>query len=322
MPDTARLALSALAAHQHHTVTRRQARELGFDRRRVATALAHGWLTEPLPGVLTLADAPPTWHGRLMAVVLAAGDHGVASHRSAARLHRLDGFDDARNAVVEVSVSRRYRLDPAVAAVTHHVTPLPDVDVTTIDGIRCTTLPRTLADLGSVVRSRTAVRRALTSARRRGVDLHVVRATAERLHRPGQSGTGVMLTLLDQVPWEGRLPATWFEELLGLALTDPHLPEVVPQYPICDEHGAVIARTDIGIPSVRLGLEAHSRQFHFGPEAEQRDEDRDLLAARCGWELLYLGWHATKKPAAVLALVRDVVRRRAVEVHLSADVDL
>lgn len=322
MPDAARLALSKLAARQHQAVTRRQARELGFDRRRVATALAHGWLTEPLPGVLAFADAPATWHARLMAVVLAAGAHGVASHRSAARLHRLDGFDGTGNAVVEVSVSRRYRLDPAVAAVTHHVTPLPAIDVTSVDGIPCTTLPRTLADLGSVVRSRTAVRRALTSARRRGVDLHVVRATAERLHRPGQAGTGVMLTLLDQVPWEGRLPDTWFEELLGLALADPHLPEVVPQCPILDENGAVVARTDLGIPSVRLGLEAHSRRFHFGPEAGPRDEDRDLLAARCGWELLYLGWHATKQPAAVLALVRDVVRRRARELRHPTDIDL
>jgi Transcriptional regulator, AbiEi antitoxin len=317
MTDGARHAITAIAARQHHVLTRRQAAEAGFDRRRIATAVRHGWLAEPIPGVLVLTDAPASWHGRLMAVVLASGSHGVASHRSAARLHRLDGFDGPGNAVVEVSVSRRYRLDPAVAAVTHHVTPLADIDVAVVDGIPCTTLARTLVDLGSVVRSRLAVRRALTSARRRGIDLFVVRAAAERLHRPGQRGTGTMLSLLDQVPWEGRLPDSWFEELLALALADPHLPEVVPQCAIRDEHGVVVARTDIGIPSVRLGLEAHSRRFHFGPDAAQRDEDRDLIAARCGWELIYLGWHAAKQPAAVLALVRDVVRRRAVDLRRS-----
>ena len=41
-------------------------------------------------------------------------------------------------------------------------------------------------------------------------------------------------------------------------------------------HGRIVARTDVGIPSVRLGLEAHSRRFHFGPDAEPLDEQRDM----------------------------------------------
>lgn len=88
------------------------------------------------------------------------------------------------------------------------------------------------------------------------------------------------------------------------------LPEMVLQCPITDRTGRIVARTDIGFPSVRLGLEAHSRRFHFGPENEERDEDRDLSAARCGWELIYLGWYATRRPAWVLELVKDVVRER------------
>lgn len=191
--------------------------------------------------------------------------------------------------------------------------------MTIIDGFACTTVGRTLADLGSVVHDDQAVRRALTSARRRnGIDLWALRATAERLHRPGQSGTGRLLRVLDRVPWEGRLPDSWFEEMLALAFTDPSLPEAVPQCPIRDADGRVVARTDIGFPSVRLGLEAHSRQFHFGPDAGTRDEDRDLTAARCGWELLYLGWHAAKRPAEVLSVVRDVVSRRTRELHTGA----
>ena len=118
--------------------------------------------------------------------------------------------------------------------------------------------------------------------------------------------------LLRSVAWEGNLPATWFEELLALCLNDPSLPPMVMQQPIVDASGRIVARTDIGFPSVRLGLEAHSRQFHFGPDAEPFDEDRDLAAARCGWELLYLGWYATKKPKQVLDLVNDVVAQRRV----------
>lgn len=250
-----------------------------------------------------------------MIVVLAAGGHGVASHRTAARLLRLDGFDVPGNATVEVSVTRAFRLDPNVSAVTHHVTPLDPIDVTTIDGIPCTTLYRTLPDLGSVVRDPRQVRRALTSARRRGISLELLRTTTERLHRPGQAGTGMLLRILHAIPWEGTLPATWFEELLALCLADSSLPEIRPQYRITNADGQVVAKTDLGIPSVKLGLEAHSRQFHFGPDAEPLDEDRDIAAALCGWELTYLGWHATKRPEDVLKIVKELVATRRRELR-------
>ncbi len=120
----------------------------------------------------------------------------------------------------------------------------------------------------------------------------------------------MLLRLLRSIAWEGNLPATWFEELLSLCLDDPSLPAMTMQCPIVDTSGQIIARTDIGFPSVRLGLEAHSRRYHFGPDAESRDEDRDLAAARCGWELLYLGWYAAKKPAEVFDTVKDVIAQR------------
>ncbi|MDQ3544102.1 MAG: type IV toxin-antitoxin system AbiEi family antitoxin domain-containing protein [Actinomycetota bacterium] len=318
MNDTARRALADLATSQHHVITRRQADSLGFDKRRVRTALRAGWLREPTPGVLTIADARPTWQQSVMIVVLAAGGHGVASHRAAARLHHLDGFDFAGNTTVEVSVTRAFRLDPSVSSVAHHVTPLDPIDVTTIDGIPCTNLYRTLPDLGSVIRDPNQVRRALTSARRRGINLELLRTTTERLHRPGQAGTGVLLRLLHAIPWEGTLPATWFEELLALCLTDSSLPEIVPQYRITDASGRVVAKTDLGIPAVKLGLEAHSRRFHFGEDAEALDENRDIAASLCGWELTYLGWHATKRPDAVLKIVRELVAARRRELR-SAD---
>ena len=70
---------------------------------------------------------------------------------------------------------------------------------------------------------------------------------------------------------------------------------------------------DVAFPTVKLGLEAHSREFHFGPQQSEHDEDRDLSAAACGWELLYLGWYATQRPAQVVQRIAEVVAaRRAV----------
>lgn len=308
MPDDAVSAVAELAASQHRAFTRSQAAALNFDRDRVATALRQGWLDEPYPGVLAIVGSAPEWHQRLMTATLAAGGHAVVSHRAAARLHGVDGFES--DPTLEISVTRAHRWRHRGDVIAHHIGALDKADVFTIDGIACTGLARTLADLGSVVDPPLLVRRALTDARRRGTSLQWVQATAERLHRPGQRGTGMLLGQLAAIPFEGRVPASWFEELLARCLADPELLHVVPQYEIRDEGGRLVAITDIGIPAVRLGLEGHSRQFHFGPDAEPLDEDRDVRAATCGWELLYLGWYATRRPAEVLAIVKAVVAAR------------
>jgi hypothetical protein len=240
------------------------------------------------------------------------------SHRAAARLHEFDGFDDPRNATLEVSVPKEMRFRPGIACVVHHVTPFDPVDITTVKGFPCVTVERALAELGAVVRAAKPVRRALSSARRNGVDLARIRAAADRLHRPGQRGTGVLLRLLDGIPWEGQLPATWFEELLALCLDDSSLPAMAFQHPICDPSGRIVARADIAFPSVRLGLEAHSRRFHFGPDAEALDEDRDIAAALCGWELAYLGWYATRRPETVLRIVKELIAVRCSEIARGA----
>ena len=310
MPDSAIAAVAQLAACSHSVITRSQAAAHLSDHR-IGTALRHGWLNEPYPGVLCVAGATVTFEHRLRAATLAIEPHAVASHRSAARLHRLDGAD--RDEVIEVSTDRRHRWQFPGAVVAHHVTPLDARDIVFIDGIAATSLPRTLADLGSVVH-RNRVAQALTSARRRGVSLERLRETAERLQRPGQSGTGTLLRFLDAIPFEGRVAESWFEELIARCLDDPRIPSLVPQHEILDDAGRFIARVDFAIPELRLAIEAHSKRFHFGPAAEAADADRDLRAAAAGWEMLYLGWHATKTPAAVADIVAAIVRTRRREV--------
>jgi hypothetical protein len=307
MPDDAVRAVAELAASQHRAFSRSQAAELNFDRGRVATAKRLGWLDEPCPGVLVVTGAEPTWRQRMMVAALAAGGHAVASHRSAARLHRLDGFEQCE--LVEVTVPRGRRASAEDSVIAHQVGLLDPCDLVSIDGIACTGLARTLVDLGSVV-DPLVVRRALIDARRRGTSLGWIQHTAERLHRPGQRGSGELLRQLATVPHEGRLPESWFEELVGLCLVDRDPPPVVRQFEILDKDGRFVARPDLAIPSVKLGLEAHSRKFHFGPDAERLDEQRDVRAAGCGWELVYLGWFATRRPGEVLAMVKQVVAAR------------
>ncbi|MEP1125219.1 MAG: hypothetical protein ABJH68_15140 [Ilumatobacter sp.] len=307
MPDSAIAAVTELAADSHSVITRSQA-AAHLSNERIATAIRQGWLTEPYPGVICIAGSVPTFEHRLRAATVAINGHACASHRSAARLHGLDGWSDCE--VVEVTTDRLHRWQFDTGVVSHHLTPLEPVDLTEIGGIAVTTLARTLADLGSVVNV-DQLAQALTSARRSGCSLHWLRRTAERLDRPGQPGTSRLLRLLDAIPFEGRVPGSWFEELLARCLDDPRLPALVPQYEICTPVGEFVARVDFAIPHVKLAIEAHSRRHHFGPLAEARDADRDLRAAACGWEMLYVGWHAMKHPADVVSLIADVVAARS-----------
>jgi hypothetical protein len=194
--------------------------------------------------------------------------------------------------------------------VIHQTSVLDALDRYERNGLPCTTLARTLADLGTT-ESKETVWRALIAARRiHRVNPMWLQQTAVRLHRPGQPGTGVLLDALQRWSMEGTLADSWFEELLRCMLIHPDIPAIVPQYVLTDHRGTFVARLDLAIPSIRVGIEAHSRKFHFGPIREAADEDRDLRVATCGWELIYLGWYAQRRPAEVVGLIADVCRAR------------
>ena len=190
-----------------------------------------------------------------------------------------------------------------------------------IDGIRCTGVARTLADLGDRVAAR-KVLQAVDDARRRGANPRWLAATAGRLQGPGRKGPSVLLSVLRQSADGQAVPESWFERLLHEALSCPDLPPLVRQHEIRAANGRVLARVDLAIPDLQLGIEGHSRQFHFGATAQELDEDRDLAVAGEGWHLLYLGWQATLAPKVALGKIRRAVnaRRRLLGIWESATI--
>jgi hypothetical protein len=285
-------------------LTRRQAAHLGIHRNQLGRLLAAGVLSEPVPGVLVMAAVAPSWEQRLTVAHCAGGDHAMASHRSAARLHRLDGFREMN--VIELTATRRLKVDSAVC---HITTALDPSDLMVIDGIRCTGLARTLTDLGAVVPV-DLVERALDDARRRDVSLRWISETARRLLAPGRGGPSTLLGLLDGIDGATTLRGSWFEKVVELMLVDPRIPELVRQFEVRNPDGHLVARPDLAVPDIRLAIEAHSREFHFGRAAECRDEDRDHALASVGWDTLYLGHRSTRRPAETVELVARVIAER------------
>src|SRR5262249_10605206 len=91
MADSLSAAL-ALAQRQHGVVRRAQVFGAGVHRRTIDRLVQSGRWEIISRGVYRVVGAPRTWEQRALALVLAAGDDAVVSHRSAAYLYGLDGF--------------------------------------------------------------------------------------------------------------------------------------------------------------------------------------------------------------------------------------
>jgi hypothetical protein len=261
-------------------------------------------LHEPWPGVL-IALPPggvPTWLQLLTAATLRGG---VASHLSAARLHGLDGCENAPALAVSTAVQVP-RMDGVVR---HRVAALDRCDQVTIGGVRCTGRARTLVDLGSTS-DPVVLERAFDDAIRKGTNPRWLRATAERLRRPGQSGPLRLLWLIDRFEERGTVRGSWFEYLVEACLGHPELALLEQQHELRDDDGRLVARFDLALPDAKLGIEAHSKLHHYGAELEAGDEHRDHRASLLGWDVMYLGYASVQSPTTVRGMVLDRARVR------------
>jgi very-short-patch-repair endonuclease len=287
-------AAGEFAASRHGVITRSQAAEYGISRTVLARLVRDQVLDEPVPGVLVVRGSPPTWRQRLLVAILEPKCQSAGTCGAAAALHGLDGYEPGSLDVLLPS-GRRSRLEGVI----HHRGPMgPEHarDFTIVDSIPCTGVARTLCDLGSVD-SPDRVALAFECAWRRGYSLTWMRQTAERLHRPGQRGTGVLLRLLDQAHLASTPTASALEVRVEAALAD--IPGLVRQHTVFDSSGRFVARVDFAIPELKIAIEAHSRQFHFGEGHLELDARREEALNAEGWIVRFVT-HALARDAAGL----------------------
>ena len=141
--------IAAVAATQYGVVTRGQAHEVGLTDRQIRLRLENGRWERLALHTFRIAGAP-SWRQRLMAACLAAGPRAAASHRSAAALHRFDGFTPG---IVEITVPHGRRDFRMTGVIVHSSSNWCDDDVGIVAGIPVSTPERTLCTLAAVVRS-------------------------------------------------------------------------------------------------------------------------------------------------------------------------
>ncbi len=288
------MAIARLAERQHGVVSLAQLLLLGLSRSAVAKRAREGRLTRIHRGVYAVGHGRLMIRGYWMAAVLAYGPGAVLSHRSAAALH---GIRPDNRPKTDVTIPRR-SARPRPGIEVHASTTLESADITTIDGIPCTTLARTLLDLADDV-DRTGVERAVSQADVLGIfDLSAVEEVLSRAS--GRHGAGVLRSVLAE--YDGPTLTDKELEARFLALcraASLPKPEVNAWITLDD---GVAYKIDFLWRAERLAVETDGWASHRTRQAFENDRRRDRRLRLAGWDVVRFTWRdVEREPGEVTA---------------------
>ena len=228
--------------------------------------------------MLIAGGSPVTFRRRAMAAALSPGVTAV-SHRTAARLHALDGFQT--EGTIDVIVSRGANPQIGNGAVVHRSRADLAHHVTTVDGIPVLTIAATLtllAPLAGPARTTHALQGALS----RGVTTTELRAVAATWRRRGRAGPAALLGMLGESD-DDRLPSGWFRQVAARVLTrfGVHL---VDGFPVGD------VELELADPTRRVGV----------ADGRARDAIRRAQLRQRGWDVVDVWWHDRHQPDRVI----------------------
>jgi hypothetical protein len=194
---------------------------------------------------------------------------------------------------------RRARIDA------HGTGSLAAADVTAVRGIPCTTVARTLLDLGELLDQR-SVERALERAEQLWlIDLRALEETLRRAN--GHHGAGKLRRLLRRAVRPSTVTKNDLEELFFRASRKAGLPdpEVNAWIPFEDGGGAEI---DFLWREQRLAVETDGRETHGTRQAFESDRLRDQRLTLLGFRVLRFTWRQVEDDrervaATVMALL-------------------
>lgn len=258
----------------------------GQSPRRLQRAAARGDLNRLHHGIygVPIVDFDARWLRQLTANLARGGPTSAISHRAAAMIHRLEGFyneagydDVLRHHDTTIEVSSGWKMAPAIRSAT-----LTTNDITIVNGVRVTSVARTLADLGRFVnadRLEFAVEHALRGDDRRRPDLwneDLLAELQDRAEKSRQPGAVVLRTVLSRRGLQ-RPTGSYVETMLvqGMRTIGIEL-QRQPTIVICNRRGRVLHRYFPDFADLQVGLlpEIDGRLGHTGDDKVDRDDRR------------------------------------------------
>ena len=232
--------------------------------------------------------------GSYLAAVLACGDRAVLSHRSAAALW---GLRPDATGPIDVTIPRggsRHRVGITI----HTTRSLDETEVSTCEGIRCTSPARTLVDLAGTVTPRALDRALERSVILRLFDLPAIDAALARAtgRRGARTLHNLLATLADEpAPIRNELERRFLDLVRDAGLPRPIVNGIVAGYEV-----------DFHWPAQRLIAETDGRATHDTPYGFERDHTRDLDLELAGWHVVRVTWRqVADRPNRVAALLHS-----------------
>lgn len=253
------LAITEFAMSRHQVITTKQTTEHGLSSAGIHLRVVQGRLTRLHHSVYLVGPGRPTREGRWLAAVLALGPGALLSHRDAAALWEIRDNSGQAVDVTRPGGGRQHR--PGIRV--HRARNLQPEDMTVIDGIPVTALPRTLLDLAAV-ESRQQVRRAYEAMERRQLLNHpALLEIADRCK--GHPGLKAFKPLLAYDPTGATATREEFERRFHDLIEASWLPPY--------QANVAVAGYDVDAywPEERLVVELQSRKWHLHPTAFERD---------------------------------------------------
>ena len=278
--------LAAIASSQHSLITLQQLGELKITRHQRERLLASGQLQRVGHDVYQLSGTRFTWQARIAAARFAVGSDAVVSHRSAAALYGLDGFDQQKVVHLSLPAARSPRRPPDVRI--HRCFDYDLIEPLVRQDILVTDPARLVLDLYAGERNVDVARRGLFSARKK--KLVTWAALEECLERHARHGRRGIRRLRADLALYARVgcPESSFEDAIRRILMDAGLPVPQLQHWVRTPGGRY--RIDVAYPAFRVGIEGKSRAHHLTDEAFESDPVRDADLAIAGWIIIHVTW--------------------------------
>jgi very-short-patch-repair endonuclease len=304
--------LARVAKAQWGVFTRAQALAAGIAAATMARRIEAGLWVRVLPRVYRAASTPESWNQRLMAACLFAGGGAVVSHRTAARLHGLEGLSArTRDEPIELTVPLTTQAR-ATGLLVRRSRKLDRIDRSKIDGVPVTTLPRTLIDLSATLDDR-HLSVALDSGLARHPDMEVAffQRALRRLRTKGRPGTAALARLLDERAPDAPHLDSALERRFVIALRRAGLPTPKAHYDVIHD-GRRIMEADFAYVRERIAIELHGASIHRQKGVWEDDQEKTAELGAAGWLFVPITWKQLDKSEKTVMdrIARTLAQRR------------
>jgi len=294
-------------ARQYGLVTRSQAIDSGLTRHQIEGPIRRGEWVIVEPSVYRHATVTSSWHSTLLAACLASG--GLASHRCAASLWGIDGYQEPKIEIVLPKTSG-YR---NASHLVHRTTQWDRIDQVWRAGIPCTGIERSILDLGAVLTIRRLELAAESALRQQLLEWIDLRSCLIRHSRKGRNGCGRLRLLLEARHGDEPLPLSAWSNLVRDIIVDAGLPRPELEWDVLDSDARIITSLDLAWPDRLLAIELDSIRWHLNRKSFEKDRQKRNRARLAGWMIHELTWSTSVNDrSALVSFVKSAIESRSV----------